>query len=131
MSVARGVVRTWRSVGPVRPSRLVRLAWRRADTRPDRSELIEELRDRIHVVRALDLATARWPEVSAAAFETPTNEELRDRLRELLGLDEAQSRAVMDLQLRRASVLERAKIASHLRHLEDELARLLGDADEP
>lgn len=98
---------------------------------PDRAELIEDLRDRMHIMRAIDVAMARWPEVSAAAFETSTTEELMGRLGGLLGLDDLQSRAVMELPLRRVPAHERKKIASQRRELEDQLEGPLRGTDEP
>ena len=74
----------------------------------------DDLRDRIYILGALDAALTRWPEVSAVAYACDSSDALVDGLRDLLGIDEVQATAVMDMQTRRVTRLERQRIADQL-----------------
>lgn len=78
----------------------------------------------IHVYEALAAALEHRREVYElleAADDTATAS--RD-LQTLLGTDEVGAQAVIDLQLRRLTVTERARIAEHLRELKDYVSTL-------
>jgi len=77
-------------------------------------------------MEAIYHALKRWPEVSAAAYDSTSPDDLRNLLIGLIGVDEAQANAVMEMQLRRMTRLERDRIASRVSELRQELAQLDG-----
>ncbi|PPG55013.1 DNA gyrase subunit A [Rathayibacter sp. AY2B7] len=72
--------------------------------------LLDEAEARIHILRGYLKALDALNEVIALIRRSPTVEEARDGLMELLDIDEVQSRAILDMQLRRLAALERQKI---------------------
>ena len=96
-------------------------------TKKESFDPVDHLRDRIHVDEAIDSALSRWPEVSVLAFESTSPSELVDALRSLLGFDEVQATAVMDMQLRRVTSLERRNISDRLADARASLRELSGD----
>lgn len=72
--------------------------------------LLDEAEARIHILRGYLKALDALDEVIALIRRSPTVEEARDGLMELLAIDEVQSRAILDMQLRRLAALERQKI---------------------
>ncbi|NQX05914.1 DNA gyrase subunit A [Rathayibacter sp. VKM Ac-2856] len=72
--------------------------------------LLDEAEARIHILRGYLKALDALDEVIALIRRSPTVEEARDGLMELLDIDEVQSRAILDMQLRRLAALERQKI---------------------
>ncbi len=87
----------------------------------------DDLRDRIYILEAIDAALTRWPEVSAVAYACDSPDALVDGLRHLLGIDEVQATAVMDMQTRRVTRLERQRIADQLAEVRAELHDLEPD----
>lgn len=72
--------------------------------------LLDEAEARIHILRGYLKALDALDEVIALIRRSPTVEKARDGLMELLAIDEVQSRAILDMQLRRLAALERQKI---------------------
>ena len=66
--------------------------------------------ERMHILRGYLAALDALDEVIALIRRSSTVEDARDGLMELLKIDELQSRAILELQLRRLAALERQKI---------------------
>ncbi|MGI8435098.1 MAG: DNA gyrase subunit A [Nocardioidaceae bacterium] len=83
-----------------------------------------------HVQRGLVKALDALDEVIALIRRSQTTEEARDGLMTLLDIDEIQSRAILDMQLRKLAAMERQAIVDRLQQLEIEIADfqdILGD----
>ena len=96
----------------------------RRNRKPSHAELLARLTERLHIMRAIEDSLARWPEVSALAWEADSADEFVVRLGAVLGLDEIQATAVSELQLRRLPQEQRARIRAEVDDLEAELADL-------
>ena len=94
---------------------------RRADP-PDKRA--DDLREMIHIYAGLNVALDRWPEVSTAGFESTSTRSFTDKLCDLLGIDHVQATAVLEMQLRRVTRLERSGVARQLADLKAELTSL-------
>lgn len=83
--------------------------------------LLDEAEARIHILRGYLKALDALDEVIALIRRSPTVEEARDGLMELLDIDEVQSRAILDMQLRRLAALERQKIVDEHDRIQAEI----------
>lgn len=92
---------------------------------------IQSLRRRIDILAGLDAALQRWSEVAALAFESESPETLRDDLAALLGIGSEPAQAILDLQVRRVSRGERARINSELEESRRQLREALSDPRPP
>ncbi|MEJ7707799.1 MAG: hypothetical protein WKF82_11365 [Nocardioidaceae bacterium] len=75
--------------------------------------------EQMHIYEALEAAVERRGEVFAVIETSVDTEKAQQELQALLGTDELGARAVLDLQLRRLSLAERAFIAERLRELRE------------
>ncbi|GAA5227559.1 DNA gyrase subunit A [Paeniglutamicibacter antarcticus] len=83
---------------------------------------LRKAEEEAHILRGLLKALDALDEVIALIRRSSTTEEARDGLMELLSIDELQSRAILDMQLRRLAALERQKIQVRHAELEVEIA---------
>ncbi|MDJ0320962.1 DNA gyrase subunit A [Pseudarthrobacter sp. PS3-L1] len=79
---------------------------------------LRKAEEEAHILRALLKALDMLDEVIALIRASNTTEAARDGLMELLDIDELQSRAILDMQLRRLAALERQKIQDKHSELE-------------
>ncbi|MFE4226453.1 DNA gyrase subunit A [Arthrobacter sp. NPDC056886] len=79
---------------------------------------LRKAEEEAHILRALLKALDMLDEVIALIRASNTTEAARDGLMELLDIDETQSRAILDMQLRRLAALERQKIQDRHAELE-------------
>jgi DNA gyrase subunit A len=82
---------------------------------------LRKAEERAHILRGYIKALDALDEVIALIRRSQTTEDARDGLMVLLDIDELQSRAILDMQLRRLAALERQKIIDE----HDELERLI------
>jgi DNA gyrase subunit A len=82
---------------------------------------LRKAEERAHILRGYLKALDALDEVIALIRRSQTVEDARDGLMVLLEIDELQSRAILDMQLRRLAALERQKIIDE----HDELERLI------
>lgn len=97
---------------------------RAAEVSTSRGSHAQQLREQIHIYQAIHHATERWPEVSELSYRSTSPDELLAQLAVLFDIDEEQSRAILDLQIRRVTVSERQKTAETLAALRRDLAEL-------
>ncbi|WP_430591823.1 DNA gyrase subunit A [Humidisolicoccus flavus] len=83
---------------------------------------LRKAEERMHILRAYLLALDALDEVIALIRRSATTEEARDGLMDLLKIDELQSRAILELQLRRLAALEHQKIQDEADELEKMIA---------
>ncbi|PQZ97677.1 DNA gyrase subunit A [Arthrobacter sp. MYb224] len=91
---------------------------------------LKKAEEEAHILRGLLKALDALDEVIALIRRSSTTEAARDGLMELLDIDEAQSRAILDMQLRRLAALERQKIQDRHAELETmitEFKQIIGD----
>jgi DNA gyrase subunit A len=79
---------------------------------------LRKAEEEAHILRALLKALDMLDEVIALIRASNTTEAARDGLMQLLDIDELQSRAILDMQLRRLAALERQKIQDRHAELE-------------
>ena len=87
-------------------------------------------RDRAHILEGLRVALENLDEVIALIRASADSEEARNGLMQQFGLTEAQSQAILEMQLRRLAALERERIENEYQELMkriDELQALLSD----
>jgi len=84
---------------------------------------LRQAEEEAHILRGLLKALDALDEVIALIRRSPTADEARTGLMEFLDIDEAQSQAILNMQLRRLAALERQKIQD--RH--DELMRMIDE----
>jgi DNA gyrase subunit A len=82
---------------------------------------LRKAEERAHILRGYLKALDALDDVIALIRRSQTVEDARDGLMVLLSIDELQSRAILDMQLRRLAALERQKIIDE----HDELERLI------
>jgi DNA gyrase subunit A len=87
-------------------------------------ELLILCRRREHMLVAIARAQANWSEFVGVVAEADSAAQARQRLCAEFDLDEAQATAILDMQLRRASALECARIDEELTLLRQEIVRL-------
>ena len=83
---------------------------------------LRKAEERAHILRGYVKALDALDEVIALIRKSPTVEDAREGLMALLAIDELQSRAILDMQLRRLAALERQKIVDELAEIELEIA---------
>ncbi|HCN39157.1 DNA gyrase subunit A [Rothia sp. (in: high G+C Gram-positive bacteria)] len=84
---------------------------------------LRQAEEEAHILRGLIKALDALDEVIALIRRSPSADEARTGLMEFLDIDEAQSQAILNMQLRRLAALERQKIQD--RH--DELMRMIDE----
>ena len=85
---------------------------------------LRRARDRAHVVEGLSIALDRLDEVIATIRAASSVEEARTSLVSGFGLSEVQANAILDMQLRRLTSLERQKLLDELAELRTRIADL-------
>lgn len=93
--------------------------------------LLRKAEERAHILRGLVKALDLLDEVIALIRRSANTETARTGLMELLDIDETQATAILDMQLRRLSALERQKIVDELAKLEAEIADLKDILEKP
>lgn len=86
--------------------------------------LLRKAEERAHILRGLVKALDALDEVIALIRRSANTETARTGLIQLLDIDEIQATAILDMQLRRLSALERQKIIDELAKIEAEIADL-------
>ena len=106
------------------------ISFRREVVRRRAEFQLERARQRAHILAGLRIAVSNLDEVIAlirAAADTPS---ARDALMGRFGLDEPQAQAILDMQLRRISALERERLEEEYAQVQETirgLEELLGD----
>ncbi|WP_028475927.1 DNA gyrase subunit A [Nocardia sp. CNY236] len=93
--------------------------------------LLRKAEERAHILRGLVKALDALDEVIALIRRSADTETARTGLMRLLDIDEIQATAILDMQLRRLSALERQKIVDELAKIELEIADLKDILDKP
>ncbi|NUP26663.1 MAG: DNA gyrase subunit A [Nocardia sp.] len=93
--------------------------------------LLRKAEERAHILRGLVKALDLLDEVIALIRRSANTDTARTGLMELLDIDETQATAILDMQLRRLSALERQKIVDELAKLEAEIADLKDILEKP
>jgi len=93
--------------------------------------LLRKAQERAHILRGLVKALDALDEVIALIRGSANTETARTGLMDLLDIDETQATAILDMQLRRLSALERQKILDELTKLEAEIADLQDILERP
>ncbi|MTE11931.1 DNA gyrase subunit A [Nocardia aurantiaca] len=86
--------------------------------------LLRKAEERAHILRGLVKALDQLDAVIALIRRSADTETARSGLMQLLEIDEIQATAILDMQLRRLSALERQKIMDELARIEAEIADL-------
>ncbi|UGT40487.1 DNA gyrase subunit A [Nocardia yamanashiensis] len=86
--------------------------------------LLRKAEERAHILRGLVKALDMLDQVIALIRRSADTETARTGLMQLLDIDEIQATAILDMQLRRLSALERQKILDELAKIEAEIADL-------
>ncbi|MFC8529004.1 DNA gyrase subunit A [Nocardia sp. NPDC057227] len=84
--------------------------------------LLRKAEERAHILRGLVKALDALDEVIALIRRSANTDTARTGLMQLLEIDEIQSTAILDMQLRRLSALERQRIVDDLAKIEIEIA---------
>ncbi|WP_338601847.1 DNA gyrase subunit A [Saccharopolyspora sp. SCSIO 74807] len=92
---------------------------------------LRKAEERAHVLRGLVKALDALDEVIALIRRSPTVDEARTGLIGLLDVDDVQANAILEMQLRRLSALERQKIVDQLAELEREIEDYKDILDRP
>ncbi|PPJ09440.1 DNA gyrase subunit A [Nocardia nova] len=93
--------------------------------------LLRKAEERAHILRGLVKALDMLDEVIALIRRSANTDTARTGLMELLEIDEIQATAILDMQLRRLSALERQKIVDELARIEAEIADLKDILEKP
>ncbi|GAB4582188.1 DNA gyrase subunit A [Nocardia sp. IFM 10818] len=93
--------------------------------------LLRKAEERAHILRGLVKALDQLDAVIALIRRSADTETARTGLMQLLEIDEVQATAILDMQLRRLSALERQKILDELAKIELEIADLLDILAKP
>ncbi|MFE7745317.1 DNA gyrase subunit A [Nocardia sp. NPDC057455] len=93
--------------------------------------LLRKAEERAHILRGLVKALDALDEVIALIRRSANTDTARLGLMELLEIDEIQATAILDMQLRRLSALERQKIVDELAKIEAEIADLKDILEKP
>ncbi|MET9200526.1 DNA gyrase subunit A [Gordonia sp. NPDC003585] len=93
--------------------------------------LLRKAEERAHILRGLVKALDALDEVIALIRASANTEAARTGLMGLLEIDEIQADAILAMQLRRLSALERQKIIDELAEIEREIADLKDILDKP
>lgn len=90
-----------------------------------RSEFeLSQAKARAHILEGLLIALDHIDEVIAIIRKSANEPEAKTKLMSKLGLSDLQSQAILDMQLKRLTGLERAKIEDELKALQDRIAYL-------
>ncbi len=90
-----------------------------------RSEFeLSQAKARAHILEGLLIALDHIDEVIAIIRKSANEPEAKTKLMSTLGLSDLQSQAILDMQLKRLTGLERAKIEDELKALQDRIAYL-------
>ncbi|WP_280362536.1 DNA gyrase subunit A [Nocardia wallacei] len=92
---------------------------------------LRKAEERAHILRGLVKALDALDEVIALIRRSADTETARTGLMRLLDIDEIQATAILDMQLRRLSALERQKIVDELTKIEAEIADLKDILEKP
>ncbi|MBD0322991.1 MAG: DNA gyrase subunit A [Aldersonia sp.] len=92
---------------------------------------LRKAEERAHILRGLVKALDALDEVIALIRRSENTEAARTGLMGLLDIDEVQATAILDMQLRRLSALERQRIVDELAKIEAEIADLKDILDKP
>ncbi|MFQ6325492.1 MULTISPECIES: DNA gyrase subunit A [unclassified Nocardia] len=93
--------------------------------------LLRKAEERAHILRGLVKALDALDEVIALIRRSANTDTARTGLMQLLDIDEIQATAILDMQLRRLSALERQKIVDELAKIEAEIADLKDILEKP
>ncbi|MBU3060074.1 DNA gyrase subunit A [Nocardia sp. NEAU-G5] len=93
--------------------------------------LLRKAEERAHILRGLVKALDALDEVIALIRRSANTDTARTGLMQLLDIDEIQATAILDMQLRRLSALERQKIVDELAKIELEIADLKDILERP
>ncbi|WP_433681687.1 DNA gyrase subunit A [Nocardia sp. CA-119907] len=93
--------------------------------------LLRKAEERAHILRGLVKALDALDEVIALIRRSANTDTARTGLMQLLDIDEIQATAILDMQLRRLSALERQKIIDDLAKIEAEIADLKDILEKP
>ncbi|MEV5647987.1 DNA gyrase subunit A [Nocardia sp. NPDC052254] len=93
--------------------------------------LLRKAEERAHILRGLVKALDALDEVIALIRRSANTDTARTGLMDLLEIDEIQATAILDMQLRRLSALERQKIVDELARIEAEIADLKDILEKP
>ena len=93
--------------------------------------LLRKAEERAHILRGLVKALDALDEVIALIRASANTDAARTGLMDLLDIDEIQADAILAMQLRRLSALERQKIVDELAEIEREIADLKDILDKP
>ncbi|MGC4960799.1 DNA gyrase subunit A [Gordonia sp. DT101] len=93
--------------------------------------LLRKAEERAHILRGLVKALDALDEVIALIRASANTESARTGLMDLLEIDEVQADAILAMQLRRLSALERQKIVDELADIEREIADYKDILDKP
>lgn len=93
--------------------------------------LLRKAEERAHILRGLVKALDMLDQVISLIRRSANTDTARTGLMELLDIDEIQATAILDMQLRRLSALERQKIVDELAKLEAEIADLKDILEKP
>ncbi|WP_067469579.1 DNA gyrase subunit A [Nocardia amamiensis] len=93
--------------------------------------LLRKAEERAHILRGLVKALDALDAVIALIRRSANTDTARVGLMELLDIDEIQATAILDMQLRRLSALERQKIIDELARIEAEIADLKDILEKP
>ncbi|MFX0573448.1 DNA gyrase subunit A [Nocardia nepalensis] len=93
--------------------------------------LLRKAEERAHILRGLVKALDALDEVIALIRRSANTDTARTGLMQLLDIDEIQATAILDMQLRRLSALERQKIVDDLAKIEAEIADLKDILEKP
>ncbi|MFI2283788.1 DNA gyrase subunit A [Nocardia beijingensis] len=93
--------------------------------------LLRKAEERAHILRGLVKALDALDEVIALIRRSANTDTARTGLMQLLDIDEIQATAILDMQLRRLSALERQKIVDDLTKIEAEIADYKDILDKP
>ena len=104
----------------------------RHDVVRKRSEFeLKEARAREHILEGLKIAVDHIDEVIAIIKKSKDADEAKTKLMSTFGLSEIQSTAILDMQLRRLTALERQKIEDELAMIRETIAYLVDLLDHP
>ncbi|MET8652672.1 MULTISPECIES: DNA gyrase subunit A [Nocardia] len=93
--------------------------------------LLRKAEERAHILRGLVKALDALDEVIALIRRSANTDTARTGLMQMLEIDEIQATAILDMQLRRLSALERQKIIEELAKIEAEIADLKDILEKP
>ncbi len=85
---------------------------------------LEKARQRAHILDGLLIALANLDDVIATIRQSPDTETAKERLMTRFKLSDLQSQAILDMQLRRLSALERQKVEDEHKQIMDRIAFL-------